>query len=81
MYVAITFIMPFGVQQLQRVAVCKGSWECKGQICNLCPTWFMCSEVLTLTELTQAVAGMSHDMFLSPDKYHNTNNVYAINWA
>ena len=42
-YMAITFIMLFGVQQLERSCSVQISWECEGQVCNLHPTTSRCS--------------------------------------
>ena len=46
-YVTITFIMLFGVQQLDRSYSVQRSWECEGQICSLHPTRCRCSMALT----------------------------------
>ena len=46
-YVAITFIMLFGVQQLEKSCSVQRSWECKGQICNVHPTRPRCNRALT----------------------------------
>ena len=42
-HVAITFIMLFGVQQLERSRSVQRCWECEGQICNLHPMRSRCS--------------------------------------
>ena len=45
-YMAITFKMPLEYNSCRGVSLCKRSWECKGQICNLCYTKIRCSEGL-----------------------------------
>ena len=46
-YMTITFIMLFGVQQLERSCSLQRSQECEGQICNLHPTRSRCIRALT----------------------------------
>ena len=71
-YVAITFIMLFRVQQSERSCSVQRSWECDGQICNLHHMRSRHSRVLTskILELTQAAAEMPCDTFLSCNNYH-----------
>ena len=35
-YMTITFKMPLEYNRWRGVTMCKRSWECEGQICNLC---------------------------------------------
>ena len=46
-YVAIMFIMLFGMQQLEKSCSVQRNWEYEGQICNLHPTSSRCSKALT----------------------------------
>ena len=75
-HVAITFIMLFGVQQLERSCSVQRSWECEGQIYNLHPTRSRCSSralnyLKRFLEFPQTVAaGISHSLFLLCYKYH-----------
>ena len=70
-YVAITFIMLFGVQQLEKKCSVKRNWECEGKTSNLYPMRIRCSRALTSIDFYN-----SHKWRL---EYHTTRFNHTAN--